>query len=249
MREYGPKKIIQEEIGKDGIQLERRELNVMPLSESSLNQMMQHGKTGMIIISSQVSQIDRTDPELSLRNEFEAATEGIEYDSDGQFDAEQEWLRRRNAIADKELKRDIMKSGFSFTPVFGGYQGEEAGASYEPSYVVYCYDKEGQLRDFQELEALALKWCKKYKQESVYVQRPGQPPIYLDYNGNQVNSKSSQNFKFNRDKETYFTTNKRDKTNPQRFTADIVFENMYIQLRPGDYNENMRRRKSGEYIL
>ena len=32
-------------------------------------------------------------------------------------------------------------------------------------------------------------------------------------------------------------------------TADIVFENMYIPIRPGDYNENMRRRKSGEYIL
>ena len=31
--------------------------------------------------------------------------------------------------------------------------------------------------------------------------------------------------------------------------ADIVFENMCIPLRPASYNENMRRRKSGEYIL
>jgi hypothetical protein len=91
--------------------------------------------------------------------------------------------------------------------------------------------------------------CKKYKQESVYVQRPGEPPVYLDCDGNQMNSSSSDGFKFNRDQEEYFTTKSRDKSNPQRFTADIVFENLYIPLRPGTYNENMRRRKSGEYIL
>ena len=74
-------------------------------------------------------------------------------------------------------------------------------------------------------------------------------PKYLDGDGNQVNMFSSNDFKFNRDQEQFFTTAKRDKTNPQRFTADVVFENMYIPLRPASYNENMRRRKSGEYIL
>ena len=91
--------------------------------------------------------------------------------------------------------------------------------------------------------------CLKYSQESVYVQAPGKPPVYLDYNGNQINSNSSNNFKFNRGNETYFTTTKRDREGGQRFTADIVFESMYIQLRPGDLNENRRRRESGEYIL
>ena len=70
---------------------------------------------------------------------------------------------------------------------------------------------------------------------------------YID--GNQMNSSSSDEFKFNRDQEEYFTTKSRDKSNPQRFTADIVFENLYIPLRPGDYNERLRRIKSGEYIL
>ena len=244
MRTYGPKRIVVNEQAK----------NVIPLSESSLNQMMDHGKTGMIIISSQVSSIEREDPNLDLTAKFEKSLEkkgGVQaIDSDAMYDEMQDWLRRRNKAADKQLRQDIHDAGFSYTPVFGGYRMKETGEeSHEPSYVVYCYDRNGQQLDFQDLLQFGLKMCLKYSQESVYVQAPGKPPVYLDYNGNQVNSTSSDNFKFNRDQEEYFTTTSRDKSHPQRFTADIVFENMYIPIRPGDYNENMRRRKSGEYIL
>ena len=65
MRTHGPKKIVVNEQTK----------NVMPLSESSLNQMMDHGKTGMIIISSQVSRIEREDPNLDLTAKFEKSLE------------------------------------------------------------------------------------------------------------------------------------------------------------------------------
>ena len=102
---------------------------------------------------------------------------------------------------------------------------------------------------FDYLEEFALEMCRKFKQDSVYVQRPGDPPVYLDGAGNQVNKTSSDNFKYNREKEQFYTTAKRDKSNPQRFTADIIFENMYVPLRPADYNEKFRRIKSGEYIL
>lgn len=244
MRTYGPKKIIVNEQTR----------NVMPLSESSLNQMMDHGKTGMIIISSQVSQIEREDPKLDLTARFEKSLGNLggvqSIDSDAMYDVMQDWLRRRNKAADKQLRKDIQDAGFSYTPVFGGYRMKETGEeSHEPSYVVYCYNRQGQQLDFQDLLRFGLKMCLKYSQESIYVQAPGEPPVYLDYNGNQVNTSSSDNFKFNRDQEEYFTTTSRDKNSPQRFTADIVFENMYIPLRPGDYNERMRRDKQGEYIL
>ena len=244
MRTYGPKKIIVNEQVK----------NVMPLSESSLNQMLDHGKTGMIIISSQVSSIEREDPNLDLTAQFEKSLEqkgGIQsIDSDALYDEMQAWLKRRNKAADKQLRYDIHDAGFSYTPVYGGYRMKETGEeSHEPSYVVYCYNRNGDLVKFDYLEQFGIEMCRKYKQESVYVQRPGEPPVYLDYNGNQVNRTSSDNFKLNRDQEEYFTTTGRDKSSPQRFTADIVFENMYIPIRPGDYNENMRRRKSGEFIL
>ena len=244
MRTYGPRRIIVNEQAK----------NVMPLSETSLNQMMDHGRTGMIIISSQVTSIEREDPNLDLKAKFVKSLEkkgGIQsIDSDALYDEMQDWLRRRNKAADKQLRRDIQEAGFSYTPVYGGYRMQETGEeSHEPSYVVYCYDRNGQPRDFEELKQFGLKMCLKYSQESVYVQAPDKAPVYLDYNGNQINSTSSNNFKFNRDDEEFFTTTSRDKDHPQRFTADVVFENMYSPLRRGDYNENMRRRKSGEYIL
>ena len=244
MKTYGPQKIIVNEQVK----------NVMPLSESSLNQMMDHGKTGMIIISASRAQVDDSNPNLSLRAAFDRYAEkqgGYQsIDSDALYDEMQDWLKARNKAADKQLRQDIQDAGFSYTPVYGGYRMQETGEeSHEPSYVVYCYDRTGQQLDFQDLLQFGLKMCLKYSQESVYVQAPGKPPVYLDYNGNQINRTSSDNFKFNRDQEEYFTTTSRDKSSPERFTADIVFENMYIPIRPGDYNENMRRRKSGEFIL
>lgn len=252
---YGPKRIKINEVKRGTREVVVSERNVMPLSEASLNKMMEHGKTGMVIISSNVSEIDREDPNISLRDEYNnwvtkyhGGPNGI--DSDDVMDQEREWLRRRNAHADKELKKDIHKAGFSYTPVYGGYHGKDGVEdSYEPSYVVYCYDRTGQLRDFKDLLDFALKMCRKFKQESVYVQAPGEPPVYLDGQGNQINTSSTNNFKFNRGNETYYTTTGRDKNHPQRFTGDIIFNECYIPLRPGDYNERLRRDKSGEYIL
>ena len=253
MKTYGPRKIVVETYDRAG-KFVRQERNVMPLSEASLNQMMEHGKTGMVILSANRSAIDSENPELSLRPEFERYLErkgGIEsIDSDALYDEEQHWLSRRNAKADKQLKQDIKDAGLSYTPVYGGYHGNDGVQdSYEPSYVVYAYNRDGGVVKFDYLEEFAVRMCARYKQESVYVQRPGEPPVYLDSEGNQVNASSSDSFKFNRDQEQFYTTTRRDMNNPQRFTADIVFENMCIPLRPASYNENMRRRKSGEYIL
>ena len=253
MRTYGPKLIVKEWRDRNG-ELKREERNVMPLSESSLNRMMDHGKTGMVIISANRSAIDSENPRLSLRPDFERYLNSIGgydgIDSDALYDEERNWLKRRNAKADKTLKRDIIDAGYSYTPVFGGYHGKDGVTdSYEPSYVVYARDRSGEVVDFQELVDFALEMCRKYGQESVYVQGPGQPPMYLDSEGDRVDTSSTDKFKLNRDDEEFFTTISRDKTNPQRFTADIVFEDMCVQLRPASYNENMRRLKSGEYIL
>lgn len=250
MKAYGPKKVILEAVASDGTVVEV-ERNLMPISESSLNRMLDHGKTGMVILSACRSAVESTDPRLDLTDEFEMDMGGRNIDSDALYDEMEEWLRKRNAVKDKELKDDIRKSGYSFTPVYGGYHGkDDATSSYEPSYVVYNYKRgDDNPGDFYELEQFAIKMCGKYGQESVYVQEPGSAPKYLDAKGNQVNMFSSNDFKLNRDDQEFFTTTKRDKANPKKFSADIVFESMYIQLRPASYNENMRRIKSGEYIL
>ena len=244
MRTYGPKRITVN--GKDK--------NVMPLSESSLNRMLEHGKTGMIMISACKSEIDDTNPELSLRPAFDRYAEsqgGYEsIDSDALYDEERDWLKRRNAAADRQLQDDIRSAGYTYSPAYGEYRG-----SYEPSYAVYCYDRNGNQLDFSDLRQFALDMCKKYKQESVLVQGPAQPPEYLDCDGNHVNIPLNGGVKINRDEEDFKTYPKRrrggsffsltESSGPREY----VFENLYIPLRPASYNENMRRRKSGEYIL
>ena len=252
---YGPKRISLNEIAGGGM-VTRKERCVIPLSESSLNRMMQHGKTGMVIISANRSEIDSSDPELSLRGEFESDMEKAygsldAIDSDALYDLEEAWLAKRNALADKELKNDIRAAGYSYTPVYGGYHGkDDVIDEYEPSYVVYNYQRgDDNPGDFYDLQAFACDMCRKYKQESVYVQRPGDPPVYLDADGNQVNMFSSKDFKFNDDDQEFFTTTSRDRSQPHKFTADVVFESMYIPLRPASYNERLRRTKQGEFIL
>lgn len=256
MNNFGPKKITLNEVSRGTNTVVTKEHLVIPLSESSLNQMMEHGKTGMIIISACRSAVYSDDPELSLGDQFERWAEKTQgglksIDSDALYDIENEWLRERNARADKSLRNDIQAAGYSYTPVYGGYKGKDDGKeTFEPSYVVYNY-KRGSKEpgDFEELRDLALKLCKKYSQESVYVQAPGEPPVYLDANGDQINSTSSDNFKFNDDNQEYFTTAHRDKRDNKRFTADIQFESIYIPLRPASYNERLRRNSIGEYIL
>ena len=236
---FGPRKIQLDEVDKKTGKVLLKEHNVRVLSEGSLNQMMQHGETGMIIISACRSEIDSENPAQSLRDGFEQFVEkecgGMQsVDSDALYDLEKEWLRKRN----------------SFTPVYGGYQGKEVGdSSFEPSFVVYNHKRSSETGDWEELKQFALDMCGKYKQESVYVQAPGEAPVYLDQDGNQISTSSSKDFKFNRDDEQYFTTSKMKKTHPQRFTADINFNEMYIPLKPASLSERMRRDKQGEVIL
>lgn len=243
-----PRKIkVLQEVWCTG-KIEECERNVMPISETSLNRMMEHGKTGLVVISANRSEIDSSNPELSLEDEFKKYLETNELEDTQE--ERQQWLRRRNAEKEASLRRDIQKAGFSYTPVYGGYHGKDSTVdSFEPSFAVYCYDRKGNPRDFDELERFAIDMCGKYRQESVYVQAPGKHPVYLDGNGNQVNVSSSMDFKLNRGDEEFFTTTRRDKDRPQRFTADIQFESTYIPLRPADYNEKMRRNRQGEYIL
>ena len=273
MRQYGPRKVLLETIGRDGA-LKTVRRNLMPLSEASINKMLQHASEGgMIGISANRSAIRSTDPRLDLTDEFEAdmrnrygSVDMIDSDAlMGEMDA---WLRERNARRDRELKNDIKSAGYSYTPNFGGYHGnDQVVDSYEPSYVVYAHDRSGALVDFQELVEFGLEMCRKYDQESVLVKGPGdEPPRYLDAEGNEVDMSLQGGYTINRDDAEFYMTPSRKKGDTHKLTftesstravlpgpvqcrREFIFEDMFVQLRPADYNENMRRLKSGEYIL
>ena len=163
----------------------------------------------------------------------------------------------------KNLINDLKTSQYGYFPVYGGYHGsDEVTDSFEPSYIVYNHAKEDSSAylKFKNLYEFGLTLCKKYNQDSVYVQAPDEAPMYVDCNGNKVSGQSSKNFKVNDYAQTFYTTTKREKrsgkdyndsliTQPQRFTADIQFESMYRRASPSTYFDRMKRCKLGEVFI
>ena len=244
MEQERVKRIVNEEVDKV-LNAFRRGLH--PISEANLNRIIKHGESGMIVISANRSDVHSDNPNCDLTPEYEEwlNNSGAEHSEE----TASMWLRHRNKEAEKALKNAIEGSGLSYTPVYGGYHGEDGVVdSYEPSFIVYAKGRNGEDVPFNYVYNKALQWCGDFSQESVYVQAPGEAPVYLDKDGNQSNSSSSKNFKYNRDKEMFYTTTKRKSTNPQRFTADIQFES-YYRKGISSYTDRMRRSQSGEFFL
>jgi hypothetical protein len=107
----------------------------------------------------------------------------------------------------KELIRDLKRSGYSYLPTYGGYRGADGEeGDYEPSFVVFNYDVNGNAGDFDELRQFALTLCGKYNQDCVLIKAPGEAPIYVDSEGNKINSRESSNTWKNDPSQTYFTS-------------------------------------------
>lgn len=220
------------------------------IDELKLNRLSKHGENGYIVVSTNRSDIHSSNKKNDLTDEYInfLKTKNIE-DTE---EIRQKWLSQRNKICDKELdKRLRSELPYSFSSVFGGYHGtDNVSDSFEPSYIIFNYNKKGKpYESFDGLYKLALEICAEYKQDSVYVCKPNEAPIYVDRHGNQVNSTSSNDFKYNRDDEMFYTTTKRDKTNPQRFTADIQFENMFHKAGPSCYADRVKRGSQGEFFI
>ena len=228
---------------------------VKKLNEVNLNRLKKHGKAGFIIISACRSTIEHENPNVDLTSEYLdwAKRSFVDEKSLSDRKYQTQFLKHHNYVSDGSLETMLRSSSFpySFSAVYGGYHGQDGSIdSFEPSYVIYNHKKDGTVGDWNDLYRLALTLCRDYHQESVYIQAPGQPPVYKDCDGNTVSSKSSTNFKYNREGEEYFTTAKKEKRGtPQRFTADIQFENYYIGPKPADYGMRMKASKQGEIIL
>ena len=157
----------------------------------------------------------------------------------------------------QELITDLKSSKYSYLPVYGGYKGTDGVTDkYEPSFIVFNYDKNGEPKNWEQLRNFAIYLCDKYAQDSVFVQGPNESPNYLDANGNQTNSRSSKNIIKNDLNQEYFTSfssgaenEKHGKTQPigRRFTSDIVFNEIYVNPMPCTITERMRR--EGEILV
>ena len=215
----------------------------------NLSKIQKHGADGFVVVSANRSNVHSNNKKNDLTRQY------LNWCSKKKLkpseNVEQEYLKQRNAHADDALLKDIRNKGYSYSMVYGGYHGKDGVTdSYEPSFVIYNHKKSEEVCDSEELAKFAVDMCKKYKQDSVYIQKPNETPNYYDANGSIVNTSSSKNVKFNRDDETFYTTTKRKKKKPQRFTADIVFEGKYYKpALSHEYVDRMRRNQYGEIFL
>ena len=216
--------------------------------EGSLNTIMTQSKKGMIIISTGRSSVNSSIPGNDLSEEFEAWCYKTKRRPNKA--SEDKYLEERNAQADRELKEEL-KSGdnpYVYIPVYGAYKGkDEVVDESEKSYIIFnSYNRyKGKQGSWEDLYERALEWCIKYKQDSVFVQPPNQPPYYANQQGQRISKSSSGKFKFNVESETYFTTIKRKKS-ASNFTADIIFENYIRRDLPASLIDKMRRTQYGE---
>ena len=107
----------------------------------------------------------------------------------------------------KNLISDLSRSGYRYLPVYGGYHGTDGvDDSYEPSFMVFPYDREGHEEEFDGLEDFALDMCGKYNQDSVFILRPGCVPHYYDENGKVKDKRASLELKMNDPSQMFFTS-------------------------------------------
>ena len=168
-----------------------------------------------------------------------------------------------NETATRNLLADISKGGWSFLPTYGGYRNTETGeeGDYEASFTVFNYGKDGKPRDFSNLFDFACEMCGKYNQDCVMVKSPDSPAVYIDKDGNKVNSRESGKVWKNDPSKEFFTslTSKEHKDKMEReygkpyhhrrWTNDIQFESIAVNPIPCTLNERVRRRGLGEIML
>ena len=159
------------------------------IAEDSLNRLQEvHRKNGYAIVS-------------ACRNEF---------------------TKEENEKRTNQLKEILQKSSFSFKKVLGGFiETKEDGSKKEvkeKSFIIYNYDKNGNVAEKDKLFKFALQICKKFNQNSILYSEKGDKPRYYTQQGKVDSSFSNAGFTFNDKKQQYFT----DFSKNKRFTLNWV---------------------------
>jgi hypothetical protein len=120
----------------------------------------------------------------------------------------EEQLAEINRKRVQEMIQLIKESGYSYTPVYGGFienKGTDRAQNvYERSFIIYNHDKEGNIRNFKDLYDFGLFLAQKYNQDSFLSQAPNDVPKYITQDG-KVDMTFSKNAKFNDLSQEYFT--------------------------------------------
>ena len=148
----------------------------------------------------------------------------------------------QNNAKTKELRDLIKASGFSFKPVSGGFIENKGKTDekevHEKSFVIYNFKQNGEVAKPNELLNLAMRVCRKYKQDSILYSEKGDKPRYYTKTGH-IDSSFGNKFILNDKQQEYFTDMK--KGSNKRFTLD------WEQTLDSKSNEMKKKAKKAAY--
>lgn len=156
----------------------------------------------------------------------------------------------------KECIRLIKESGFSYTPVYGGFI-ENKGTDdeqnvYERSFIVYNNKRGGEVPYFKELYDFGIELARRYNQDSVLVKATGESPRYITQNGD-VDMEFTGKTTFNDLSQEYFTDMHKNtdkfKNIKDRKPTRFSYVECYINPSPQCLSEAHTRAINGEVFI
>lgn len=167
-----------------------------------------------------------------------------------------EILARENNKRIVQIIQQIKSSGYSYTPVYGGFI-EDMGTEneqhvYERSFLIYNRKKNGEKGDMEELVRFGQKLADQYQQESFLVKAPGEKPKYITPDGD-VDMEFSGNTVFNDFSQEYFTdlhkNSEKHNGNQSRKPTRFSYTESYVNPAPQCYSERHIRGLNGEIFV
>ena len=156
----------------------------------------------------------------------------------------------------REIIGLIKNSGYSYTPVYGGFI-ENKGTDneqnvYERSFVIYNHDRNGNVGNMSKLIEFGLQLTKKYNQDSILVKSPGEKPKYITQNG-EIDIEFDGKTTFNDMSQDYFTDLHKNthkfKDSENRRPTRFSYVESYINPAPMGMSEAHSRHLNGEIFL
>jgi hypothetical protein len=213
------------------------ETRMVSINEANAKQLIdKHSKNGFIIVS---------------------PCRGYEeFNLDGTDSNDRQKLNEINNKRVKQMISLIKKSGYSYTPVYGGFienKGtDQEETVYEKSFIIFNYNKKGESGDLQELFNFGVELSKEFNQDSFLYKAPNENPKYFTKDG-ELDFDLGNKTSFNDFSEEYFTdlhknTNKYSGESGRKPTR-ITFTESYINPAPQGYSERHVRYLNGEIFL
>lgn len=113
-----------------------------------------------------------------------------------------------NEVLTRSLIKDLQDSPYRYLPGYGGYRDPELGeyGDFEASFNVFNYDRDGKPQNWEDLRDFGVELCKKYNQSSVLVKAPGEPPMWINGEGQRVSKDETNDVVKNDPSQEYFTS-------------------------------------------